>query len=259
VGGEYSEGAHLEALVTFVLAAAHGLTARGPLGHFGPAPTIQPAREKFGWYLPPTGPARDMLRGGWKPHWQSLVEEVWAWARPSCNELHLDPEPVDYLIRARPWRLELGDPPDACTLRVSKPPDRKPLVQTGPRQRHGDIEGETEWITWEHVVWRFEGSAGNVFAVIATCQEAEFLQRLDRGEYDVILASMTRFPRRWRGGRLLTHAQIEGAAWWRDVRPGSLVPAERDQNGSIPVVTHRSAARALREMSSTHKRLARRV
>ena len=67
IGGEYAEGEHLVALVTFVGAAVSALLAGAAPPHWPSAPTIVAAREKFGWFLPPEGPYADLLKRGRPP------------------------------------------------------------------------------------------------------------------------------------------------------------------------------------------------
>ena len=48
----------------------------------------------------------------------------------------------------------------------------------------------------------------------------------------------------------MVNAQITGPAWWDEIRPGALVPAERDSSGVIPRVSYRRARGAHRTDSS---------
>ena len=246
IGGEYAEGEHLVALVTFVGSAVGALLAGAPPPPL-PAPVAVPAREKFGWFLPPEGPYADLLVRG-RAAGGELLEEVWAWARPTCLGAGVDPAPVDRLVAGAPLRLEDRDAAaDACS--VGTEPDRvAPDRLTGPRRLAGGVEAETLWLTWQHVVWVFRDGSRELHAVLPVDQEAEFLELLDAGAYDEVVRRELR--RRVRRRRLVVHAQVEGAAWWHVVRPGALVPAERTPGGEPPRVSYRRAARQLRTASA---------
>ncbi len=247
VGGEYTEGEHLLALVTFAGSAVGALLAQAPAPPT-PVPAEVPAREKFGWFLPPEGPYAELLAGG-RAAGGDLLEEVWAWARPACLGAGVDPAPVDRLVAGAPLRLEDRDAPaDVCTVGVGHEGASADRL-TGPRRLAGGVEAETLWLTWQHVVWVFREGSRELHAVLPVDQEKEFLERLDAGAYDDVVR---RELRRRTGARrrLLVHAQLEGAAWWHVVRPGALVPAERTPNGEPPRVSYRRVARQLRAASA---------
>jgi hypothetical protein len=243
IGGEYAEGEHLVAMVTFVGSAVSALLAdvRPPRL---PQPVAVPAREKFGWFLPPEMTYADLLEQGRAAH-AGLLEAAWAWARPSCLRDGVDPTPVDRLAAGARLRLEdQHTPADACTIR-SEPGDVGSTGRrTGPRRLAGEVEAETLWLTWQYVVWVFGDGRRTVHAVLPVDQEPEFLTRLDAGEYDEVVRR--ELGRRLGRRRLVVHAQLGDAAWWHDVRPGALVPAERTSEGDVPRVSYRWAARQLR-------------
>ena len=248
IGGEYAEGDHLVALVTFVGAAVAALLDDVPPPRL-PEPVAVPAREKFGWFLPPEGPYADLLDRG-RAAGGELLDAVWAWARPSCLRDGVDPEPVDRLVAGAPLRLEdHATSPGRCTIQrdagASTPATEG---DTGPRLLDGDVHAETLWLTWHHVVWVFRGSGREVHAVVPVDREAEFLARLDAGEFDELVRRelMRRAGRR----RLVVNAQLDGPGWWHEVRPGALVPAERGPDGRVPRVSHRRAARQHRAEAS---------
>ncbi len=242
IGGEYAEGEHLVALVTFAGSAVSALVADVPPPSL-PEPVAVPAREKFGWFLPPEGPYADLLARG-RAAGGDLLEAAWSWARPSCLSAGVDPAPVDRLVAGATLRLEDRDTAaDACTVGMERA-DASPDRRTGPRRLTGDVEAETLWLTWQHVVWVFRRGGRELHAVLPVDQEAEFLERLDNGAYDDVVHR--ELARRVGRRRLVVHAQVEGAAWWHAVRPGALVPAERGPDGEPPRVSYRRAARQLR-------------
>ena len=70
-----------------------------------------------------------------------------------------------------------------------------------------------------------------VYAVMPVECEPVFLQQLDAGALDGLLARSLR--RRARGRVLCSADKARRPEFWRDVRPGALVPAERDHAGAI--------------------------
>ena len=243
IGGEYAEGGHLVALVTFVGAAVGALLDGSPPPASLPEPLVVPSREKFGWYLPVEGAYAALLASPTEA--RRVLADAWAWARPSCVGAGVDPGPVDGLVAGGRLRLEDDRPADECT--VGETPSAVPHgsgqegPDTGPRRLAGGLLAETVWLTWQHAVWGFFDGSRAVYAVLPAGQEAEFLAGLDAGRYDDDVRRLLarRHPRR----RLLVNAQLAGAAWWHEVRPGALVPAERTPDGSVPPVSYRRAAR----------------
>lgn len=109
---------------------------------------------------------------------------------------------------------------------------REIRADTSPRQVD-ELVAECEWVTWETVCWAISSSSRTLHAVVSTGQEAEFLDLLDRGELTpLIRRALAERGRR----RLLVNRQIRSGALWHDVRPGALVPAERDGRGRVPRV-----------------------
>ena len=246
--GEYAEGEHLVALVTFVGAAVRALgtdVAPPPL----PEPVVVPSREKFGWFLPPEGPYADLLELG-RPSGGDLLAAVWAWARPSCVADGVDPGPVDRLVAGAPLRLEERTGAEVCTTAAVSLPRDTARTNTSPRRLAGGVEAETLWLTWGHAVWVFHDDDRHLHAVMPAEQEPQFLARLDAGGFDETVRR--ELGRRIRRRRLLVHAQVDGLGWWHEVRPGALVPAERTADGAVPRVSVRRAARQHREAGRGH-------
>ena len=246
VGGEYAEGDDLVASLTFVLAAVAALCLdRDPPSW--PEPEIVASREKFGWFLPPTGSLGQVLREGRRTRLDGtadaglLLARTWAWARPACLSLGLDPTPVDSLVAGAPLRLESVRAAGLCSVDHPTHLAGDVPTRTAPRSIAGGPVAESVWLTWQHAVWGvFDGDRA-LYAVVGAGQEAEFLARLDAGDFD---AAVRRELGRDHGRRrLMVHAQLTGPTWWHDVRPGALVPAERGPDGSLPAVSYRRAAR----------------
>jgi hypothetical protein len=242
VGGEYAEGEDLVALLTFVGSAVSALVAGSPPPDL-PDPVVEPAREKFGWYLPPDGPYADLLTG--ELHGAGLLGTAWEWARPWCVRDGIDPAPVDRLVAGAPLRLAQHHR-DAGACTVSSPSDvpRPPTTSTGPRRLADGTEAEALWVTWSHVVWRFARGGRTAYAVLPVDDEEDFLVRLDGGGLDADIRQ--ELGRRLGRRRLLVHADLDGRVWWHAVRPGALVPAERTRDGLVPRVSRLRAGRQLR-------------
>lgn len=198
VGTEYVEGPRLVAAVAAVVAGLERLRSSDR-----PPPVLvtdlEPAREKFGWFVP--------SRGG---------------SRRSVAEL-------------------------AGGLAGYEPPVVVPLgtrLDTRARLVHG-VWAQTAWLTWSLVAWSLtdEATGAQRTAVVHVDQEPELLRALDDGTLAPLLHES--FNRR-RSSRLLVHADALPAAIWHEVRPGALVPAERDPRGVVPRVRRRRALRDLR-------------
>lgn len=211
-GGDYVDGPNLMRAIDFMAACVAGLLSGDQLP---PLPTarVEPSREKFGWFLPEahlTAPEH--------------LDRVLAWAHPHAVALRLD--------------LDSPGPPMA----------RPEQIGTHPRTVHvdgvGEVGLETEWLTWNYAVWRITTATAQAFAVVPAEQEAEFLTRLDAGDWRQQLRQILR-PSMLRR-TLLLHSDLKRAALWHLIRPGALVPAERRADGSTPLVSARLARRSLR-------------
>jgi hypothetical protein len=231
IGSEYVEGRRLQAAITLACSCVAALLHDTTRPVTAPVRS-EPSREKFGWFVPR------------QDHGLDDVARIWAWARPWCLNLDLDPGPVDTISPAQPGG-------QVCTY---GPAPLLPQPTCGPRSRPGGIRVTTEWLTWQHAVWCFEDRRGRqVRAVVASAHEGDFLAALDEGDLDESVDRLlrTRSPRR----RLLVNAQLSTAPFpvslWHDVRPGALVPAERRPDGKVPRVSRRDAARDLRRLRAT--------
>ena len=174
---------------------------------------------------------------------RTAISDFWTWARPHALALGLDPQAVDVLADGGPLRSQSQRPTEACSVEAPRAM-APPAYDTRPRTRPSGVVAETVWLTWQHAVWRCARDGGVLHAVVDADQEAEFLRRLDEGEYDQVLARELRRGARTRS--LVVNAQLVGPSWWHRVRPGALVPAERLPDGSLPRVSVRRARRAMR-------------
>ena len=228
IGLEYVEGPRLvEALV--LSAACVSALCAGAATPCAPAPPVMTAsREKFGWFVAPS-----------ELHDEGALSRVSEWARPAAIALGLDPGIIDHALDTGPRQCPASD----CTFGHTGV--SLSSVNTGARCLGGGVTAETEWLTWHHAVWAFRHRSGRTCrAVVPTDLEAPFLKALDAGQLDLELARMLRRPVSRR--QLLVSAQLgPGVELFHDVRPGALVPAERNPDGSLPRVSRRAARRQL--------------
>jgi hypothetical protein len=218
VGGEYVEGRDLCAALTLMAACVETLRS-GQRPPVVPPPGLSPSREKFGWY------ASTLPVGQLRP--------VWEWARPAAIARGIDPAPVDELASEhRLLRRFRSDDFAQCTF-GGEPDPTSTLPDVGLRVLPSGVMAETEWLTWDHVVWLFEDSRGRrCRAVVSAADEQQFLTDVEAGAYDDVLRRMLR---RWvRTTKLHRNAQLHGLTWWHELRPAALVPAERLHDGSVP-------------------------
>lgn len=197
VGTEYVDGARLVAAVAAVTEGVQALRSperRPPVV----VRELQPAREKFGWFVPAHGRSR----------------------------------------------LPLGElaPVRAADSAGVEPPAAQ--VDTRARLVQGTW-AETSWLTWSLAAWSLTdcSTGAQRTAVVHVDQEAAFLHALDDG---MLTPFLRESYRQRRPSRLLVHADALPAAIWHEVRPGALVPAERDLRGALPRVRRRAALRQLR-------------
>ncbi len=217
VSGEYVEGLRLLAAVTLLAACVTGLQHGPP--PLGQARATLPSRLDPAWFFPPA-PATDAL------------DEVWEWARPWCLAIELDPGPVELLTRTARRGVV-----DDCTFGRRRE-HRITGAEAGPRTRAAGFRAETEWLTWDHVVWLLQDAAGRQCrAVMPVEHEGTFLVQLDSGRLDrAVLRMLRRSVVRRR--RLDHHAQLAQPGLWHDVRPGALVPVGLLPEGAVaPAVT----------------------
>jgi hypothetical protein len=230
IAGDYVEGPDLIAGQTLLAACVRGL-AEGSAPTSPYAARTVAARGKFGWFMPP-GQVRDI---------DALVS-VWTWARTWAVREGLDPAPVDELVQgSRAPRRKAADGIEPCTFALT--PGLRQAAYTGPRSVGDGISAETEWLTREHVVWRFRNRRGHQCrAVVPVEREPDLLDHVDSGALTSLLTEMMRADNRPR--RLLVHAQIGDGGLWHDVRPQALVPAERRADGTAPRASVRAARRS---------------
>jgi len=238
IGSDYVEGPDLVAGLTFLAACVRGLTEGGVPASLC-APRIVDARGKCGWFMPP-GQARDI----------DTLANVWSWARGWALSEGLDPAPVDELaLGLRAPRRQATNGVGPCSFAVM--PGLGQPSYTGPRNVGDGITAETEWLTREHVVWRFRNRRGHACrAVVPIQSEPDLLDHVDSGALNPSLAEMMCAGNRPR--QLLLHAQIGEGGLWHDVRPEALVPAERRSDGSLP----RASVRAVRRSYLRAQRIA---
>ena len=142
IRGEYLEGPDLIAGLTLLAGCGRGLR-EGSAPKAKHVPEATATRERFGWFVPP-GAEHDL----------EVLRSVWSWARSWAQRDGLDPGPVDELAQGvRPPRHQTADIVTRCTFGAAKGPPTRTV--SGPRTLPDGIHAETEWLTWDHVVWLF--------------------------------------------------------------------------------------------------------
>ena len=243
VGGEYAHGEDLIAAVTFVSAAVSHLLTRPPHtnGTVGQGSwTVEPARERFGHFVPARAVAPDLYASGRRcllrhaGAWvtgQHHLQSVWSVVRPDAIAMGLDPAPVDRRVAGLvPLPLEHGEP-TGISPGLGDGADLEVLGASAQAREHGTLLLEPVWLTWSTVAWRCEDSRSGrrVHLVMPVADEHLFLERLDSGRLDTFLRVCLR--RRIRPAQLVNSAQAKQPGVWTTVRPEALVPAERGADG----------------------------
>ncbi len=176
---------------------------------------LSPSRERFGYFVPPDAVG-------------AIAESTLVWA--------------DHHVRALGLPGLEGDPLRRYADLAAEGRANSDELDVAPRTR-GDLRIECAYLTWRLVAWRIsEGSTSrSVYAVIPEDAERQFLALVDQGLLDRTFRQQLD-QRRVRV--LYTHAQTTRPAFWHDIRPGALVPAERGPGGAVPMVGRRAARRA---------------
>lgn len=252
--GEYATGEDLAAGIVFVAAAAAMLVAPGAelpaVGNW----RVDPARERFGFFVGRDATGSDLYGAGRRASVsvagrtvlaQDHLETVWSLVRHHAVALGLDPTPVDErVLGVVPLPVErpaTGPEPDltqvtsgSSTSEEGVTGERLTLLDPDTRaRRRGAMLLSPVWLTWSTVAWRCEDTerGRSVYAVMPVEAEQGFLQQLDAGALDALLA---RSIRRRAHRRVLTSADnTRRPDVWRGLRPEALVPAERDPAGRI--------------------------
>lgn len=252
--GEYAAGEDLAATIVFVAAAAATLCDPGAVLPAVGNWRVDPARERFGFFVARDATGSDLYRGGRRAQVpvagqtilaQDHLETVWSLVRPHAVTLGLDPTPVDErILGVVPLPMERpgkGPHEDSPQVRSGSSPSGQGA--TGERltlldpnigvRRRGTMVLAPAWLTWSTVAWRCEDTerGKSVHAVMPVEVEPAFLRQLDTGSLDGLLA---RALRRRVHRRVLTSAdKTRRPGVWHDLRPEALVPGERDPAGRI--------------------------
>jgi len=246
IGGEYAEGEDLAAAVTFVSAAVSHLLSQPAHTNVSVGEgnwTVEPARERFGHFVPADAVAPDLYASGRRcllrhaGAWvtgQHHLQSVWSVLRSEAISIGLDPAPVDRRVAGLvPLPCEHGEPAEIAP----GPGDGAGLEVLDPAARVRERETlvlEPVWLTWNTTAWRCEDSRSGrtVHLVMPVSDERVFLERLDSGRLDTFLRVCLR--RRIRPAPLVNSTQSRKPGVWTTVRPDALVPAERGADG-IPM------------------------
>lgn len=173
LGGEYAVGHQLAAASVFAAAAATQCRTRAPRAPLV-RPRVEPARERFGWYVDRTAFGADLYDGGrgarvGRYRGQDLLD--WSWERVRAHALRIaSPEEVglvDAMVTgAHPLPCAQPDPdPPAAPVATSS------LDLTVDRAWHR-LELCPVLFTWEHAVFRLgDGERERIVTVPAMVAE----------------------------------------------------------------------------------------
>ncbi|WP_377639856.1 hypothetical protein [Oryzobacter terrae] len=162
---------------------------------------VQPAREKFGFYVGLDAAGGDLLRSGRgtvlrtrrgaRLSAQDHLEQVWSAARPYAEAHGLALAETDAVVSgSTPLASESGAPPTWTTSGTAvSASTRRWGVDLDPRVRPAGSAG-VAWATWDTTAWRCASDAGTArFAVVPRSRHAGFVAELDAGRLDALLFS----------------------------------------------------------------------
>jgi hypothetical protein len=208
IGGEYAVGDQLRAAVTFAVAGAVACSGEPRLlaGLARPSMRIEPANDRFGWYVDRAAAGVDLYRGGRETALPTeagvtragaLLDQAWSVLRPLAAELVGTPavDLVDaYVEGRRPLPLER--------------PEREPRGEPAPVPSaaiHGRVVDDIVRpgfvlrpvaARWDRVAFDLDDGRRRRYAVVRTERLPEFLAAVDSGRYDGRLRGRFALPAR---------------------------------------------------------------
>lgn len=247
-GGEFVDGTRLRAAATFVAGAVMALEAARRLP---PAVevTLEPARQRYGWYIDRTafGPdlyregrdARLSLSSGGTVTAQQHIEACWEIAREALDGL-VSADDIDAVER-----MVRGDIPLPCEdvgWQDARPPA---AVLSSPYARldhhrasaRSVVTVEPVTATWDFVAFRVARADAQTVVSVPEADLDAFTRLVDTGELDDLLVralETSMLP------RLQTHRQTLHAGVFTSVTASdALLPRDRVGVGTGPVSTFR--------------------
>jgi hypothetical protein len=193
LGGDYIEGEQLRAALTYAAAAARccvtALLTKSE--HALPAPITGPlerAKDRPGWFVPSRTVGRDALARAWYSARDHLL-----------NVAHRDElDAVDEMVRGnRPLPREHLSGPDQTDT-----PRRSPFANLAPRDR-GRLQVRVRAMSWAAVAFEVRSTQRQLHVVVPRRWLGSFLERLDAGALDEILATAAPTRRNGSGPRVV--------------------------------------------------------
>ncbi|MDW3219681.1 MAG: hypothetical protein R8F63_13795 [Acidimicrobiales bacterium] len=201
---------------------------------------IEPAVDRWGWYLDRGAFGIDLLEGGRRAKLrgerrgrlraQDLLERAWAAARERLDGVVGAPDlaAADEIVAgARPLPCERGvDRAPAPAARPNGVVAEGAVVATRVR---ADLRIRPYALTWDASVLEIADRNDRIFAAVPRSGLARFVADLDAGRLDRLIAARLRTP----GSRVLRdHADAARGGWFDTIGPVEhLAPPERDVCG----------------------------
>jgi hypothetical protein len=228
LGGEYATGRQLTGAMVFAAAAAVECQR-----HLGPGsgvrPVLEPARERFGWYVDRGAFGTDLYRHGRAARIgpyraQDLLDRSWERVRRLAEDWATDAEvaTVDDLVTGR-HPLPCEEPDAEQAPAVGRPDADVDMIT----ERHwAELTLRPMLISWDHAVCRLSDGGDSRVVALPSTALTEFLADFSSGRSAEwcrrVLCSST-FK------TLASTREIKSGGVFDDIRPGfSLNPAERD-------------------------------
>jgi hypothetical protein len=246
LGGEYAVGAQLAAAFMFAVGSVStcldAVRDRSTVLPARIAARVEPAVERFGWYVDRAAFGTDLYAGGRGAILELVgggqvaagdhLEQCWRVARATVAR------------QASPAELALVDDVVAGRLPI---PLETPITETLPVNRHPGMTAHGDalrprgrqgfalalvMLTWETAIFLIvdRSSRRRAFAAVAGTSLADFLSALDAGDLDARVDD--HFRRWWRRSRLETWADVDRFGLFDEIGPRiGLLRPELDRAG----------------------------
>ncbi|MEP6666926.1 MAG: hypothetical protein ABJA81_10800 [Nocardioidaceae bacterium] len=185
IGGEYATGPQLRAAMVFAAAAAvdcERASFAPPLGH----PALEPARERFGWYVDRRAFGPDLYSEGRKARVgrctaQDLLDWSWSRVRDRAEAL-MSPGEVGFVDAAVDGRHPLPcEDPDPDDVLAAGSPDGVALDLTADRIL-GPVTLSPLILTWDHAAFALTDGRTTRYVALPTEQADPWVESFSAGE-----------------------------------------------------------------------------
>lgn len=245
-GAEYVREHDLEAATALalggVLLCRDVASGEHPRTGLPPAARVQiePAVDRWGWYLDRGAFGTDLLDGGRRAklrgerrgrlRGQELLERAWAAARDRLDGVVGAPDfaAADAIVAgARPLPCERGV--DRSPAPAARPHDAVAEGAVVATRIRADVRIRPHALTWDAAVLEIASRDERIFAAVPRSGLARFVADLDAGRLDRLIVARLRTP----GSRVLRdHVDAARGGWFDTIGPVEhLAPSERDVCG----------------------------